>query len=184
MSAIITEQDLSDYIGRDVTDDDGAVFAVESADQTVRTLTEQDFEPLVSTVRLDGSGTDTVFLPQRPVSTVGTVTVNGTAETDFTFTADGRLIRTSDDDPTYATWGVTSQSSAYWPAGRQNIAVTYEHGGTVPSDVRMVALMIAYRLVTQGGALQEQVGDVSRRYAVASTDLTAGERAILTKYRR
>ncbi len=182
--SVITEQDLSDYIGRDVTDDDGATFAVESADQTVRTLTEQDFEPLVSTVRLDGSGTDTIFLPQRPVSTVGTVTVNGTAETDFTFTADGHLIRTSDDDPTYATWGVAAQSSAYWPAGRQNIAVTYEHGGAVPNDVRMVALMIAYRLVTQGGAIQEQVGDVSRRYAVASTDLTAGERAILTKYRR
>ena len=181
---IITEQDLTDYIGRDVSDDAGALFAVDAANQVVTTLTEQDFEPATSIVSLDGTGTDTLLLPQRPVSTVGTVTVNGEAETDFTFTTEGRLIRTSEDAPSYATWSRTEVSSAYWPAGRQNVTVTYEHGGTVPNDVRMVALMIAYRMVSQGGASQEQVGGVTKRYAVASTDLTAGEKAILHKYRR
>jgi hypothetical protein len=47
----------------------------------------------------------------------------------------------------------------------------------------MVALAIATRLIVQGAALQEGRGQASIRYAVASTDLTAGERAILRKYR-
>ena len=181
--ALITTTDLSDYLGRDVSADDGATFAVESANQIVLSLTEQDFEPLTSTVNLDGTGTDTIFLPQRPVSTVGTVTVNGDEDTDFAFTSEGRLIRTVDSE-SYSTWPRTEVPTAYWPAGRQNISVTYEHGGTVPDDIRAVAVMIAYRMITQGGAISEQLGDVSKRYAVASTDLTDGEKAILKKYRR
>lgn len=182
---LIDSQDLSDYLGRDVTDDDGATLAVDAANQIVRTLTDQDFSEATSTVTLDGTGTDSVFLPQRPVNTVGTVAVNGEDVTDFTFNDEGRLVRTSEDDPSFATWAQGYQSTAYWPNGRQNIEVTYEHGaGTVPSDVRMVALMIAHRMVTQGGNLKEQVGDVNRTYAVSSTDLTNGEKAILRKYRR
>lgn len=183
--SFITTEDLSDYLGRDVSSDDGAEFVVDAACQIVRTLSEQDFTEETSTVTLDGTGTDSVFLPQRPVNTVGTVAVNGDVVTDFAFSDEGRLVRTSEDDPTFATWAQGYQSTAYWPNGRQNIEVTYEHGaGTVPSDVRMVALMIAHRMVTQGGNLKEQVGDVNRTYAVSSTDLTNGEKAILRKYRR
>lgn len=181
----ISRQDLSDYLGRDVTTDDGALIAVDSACEVVRTLTEQDFSQVTDTVKLDGSGTDTVLLPQLPVSAAGTVVVNGgTLESDdYTVTAGGHLIRTG-GTATWSAWSQTGYACAYWPKGRQNIEVTYDHGeDTVPSDVRMVALMIAHRLVTQGGATSETVGPVTKRYAVASTDLTAGEKAILRKYR-
>lgn len=184
MSDFITTTEVGDYAGRDLSSDDGAALAVEMACQTVRTLAEQDFEEITTTVSLDGNGTDTLFLSQRPVNTVGTVTVNGEDVTDYTFNEEGRLTRTSEDEPSFATWARTGVSSAYWPAGRQNVAVTYEHGGTVPSDVRMVAMMMAYRMVTQGGATSEQVGDVRKAYAAAATDLTNGEKAILSKYRR
>lgn len=187
-SPFISTTDLSDYLGRDVTSDDGATIAVDSACAVVRTLTEQEFTPttLTESVSLDGNGTDTLFVPQRPVSTVGTVTVNGDEVTDFTYDTEGRITRTSEDEPTFSTWSGAVPSPAYWPTGRQNIGVTYTHGhgGTVPSDVRMVALTLAHRLITQGGAIQEQVGDVRKTYAAASTDLTAGEKAILRKYRR
>lgn len=188
----ISRQDLSDYLGRDVTSDDGALFAVDSACETVRTLTEQDFNTVTETIHLDGSGTDTVLLPQVPVSGAGTVVVNGgTLETDdYTFTEQGQLVRTC-GTATWSTWNQTgygwSGPIAYWPQGRQNIEVTYDHGytgGTVPSDVRMVALMIAYRLVTQGGASSEQIGNTIRSYAISSTDLTANELRVLRKYRR
>lgn len=182
---LITIQDLSDYLGRDVTEDAGAIAVVDAACQIVCTLTGQDFTEDTTTVQLDGSGSDAIFLPQRPVTTVGTVTINGEDATDFTFNAEGRLTRTSEDEPTYSTWASGYQPSAYWPEGRQNVEVTYEHGaGTAPADVRMVALTIAHRMVTQGGAIQEAVGDVSKRYAVSSTDLTSGEKAILRKYQR
>jgi hypothetical protein len=73
-----------------------------------------------------------------------------------------------------------------WPAGRQNVRVTYEYGyATVdfPRDVRAVALSIAARLMVQGVAKSETVGETSITYASASTDLTNGEKAILAKYR-
>ena len=73
-----------------------------------------------------------------------------------------------------------------WPAGRQNVEVTYKHGYTpaeLPRSVRMVALHIASRLVIQGVAQYETIGDVQMRYGVNATDLTDGERRILRKYR-
>ena len=73
----IDVDDLSAYLGRDVGDDDGAVICVDSACSMVQTLTEQDFEAATDTVSLDGTGTDTVLLPQVPVSAAGTVVVNG-----------------------------------------------------------------------------------------------------------
>lgn len=186
MTVFLTTTEFGDYLGRDVSSDDGAALAVEMACEVVRTLTEQDYTETTETIQLDGSGTDLIFLPQRPVTNVGTVTVNGEEETDYAYTENGKLIRTSEDEPTWSTWGQAYQPSSFWPQGRQNIEVTYTHGysGTVPNDVRMVALSIAHRLVTQGGAISEQVGDVRKTYAVSSTDLTNGEKAILRRYKR
>lgn len=186
---MITIEDLSNYVGRDLSSDEGAVAAVSMACETVRTLTEQDFTPTIGeTITLDGSGTDTLLLPQVPVTAAGTVTENGgtlDATLDYTFTADGRLLRT-DGTATLTSWPDGYGPSAYWSQGRQNITVTYDYGyaDSAPDDVRMVALALAHRLVTQGGAISETVGQVSKRYAAASTDLTNGEKAILRKYRQ
>ena len=48
----------------------------------------------------------------------------------------------------------------------------------------MVALSLASRLIVQGVAVKERVGDNQMDYAGPATDLTAGEQAILRKYRR
>lgn len=181
----IDTQDLSDYIGRDVTADDGATIAVDSAIDMVQTLSEQDFIQVTSeTVALDGTGTDVLLLPQVPVTAAGTVVVNGgtlTSGTDYSVTERGHLIRT-EGTASWSSW--STAPVAYWPQGRQNVRVTYDHGyGTVPADVRVVALSIAARMITQGGAVFETVGPVSRRYAAASTELTSGERMILRKYK-
>lgn len=189
MTDFLTITEVGDYIGRDLSADDGAILAVSMACETVRSLTEQDFTPTVgATAILDGTGTDCLLLPQTPVTAAGTVTVDGTAldSGDYSFTTSGELYRT---DGT-ATWadngGYPANPVAYWPQGRRNISVTYDYGyaGSAPDDVRMVALAIANRLITQGGATQETVGQVSKRYAAASTDLTAGEKAILRRYKQ
>lgn len=182
----ISRDDLTDYLGRDVTTDDGALIAVDAACDTVRSVTEQDFNLATETIRLDGSGTDVLLLPQLPVVGAGTVTVNGTAVTDYRATPNGKLIRVG-GTTTYATWASGYANTVYWPEGRQNITVTYDHGyaGTaLPRSVRLVALALASRLIVQGVALQESQGDVSIRYATPATDLTAGEKLILGKYRR
>lgn len=189
MTDFLTVTELGDYIGRDLSSDDGASLAVSMACEAVRTLTEQDFGVVsASTVQLDGTGTDTLLLPQVPVTAAGTVVENGgtlTADQHYTVTSEGHLIKTS-GTADWSTWSSNHRGgTAYWPEGRQNISVTYTHGysGTAPEDVRMVALMIASRLVIQGVNQSAQVGQANYRYAVASTDLTAGERAILRKYK-
>src|SRR5215468_5396646 len=78
-SPFISRQDLTDYIGRDVTADNGATMAVDSACQIIRDLTEQQLDAVVGgTVVLDGTGTDALLLPELPVNGAGTVSVNGT----------------------------------------------------------------------------------------------------------
>lgn len=183
----ISRQDLTDYLGRNVTTDDGALIAVDAACDMVRTLTEQSFNRDTSTITLDGTGTDALLLPELPVNSAGTVEVGGTAVTDYVLGSNGVLIRKYPDPVTIDYWSESRPPEVVWPAGRQNVEVTYDHGyanDDLPRDVRIVALSIASRLIVQGVAQQETLGDASVRYAVASTDLTQGERAILRKHKR
>lgn len=184
----ITEQDLVDYLGRGSTSDPGMLIAVDAACDICRDIAGgQEFNAGTSTITVDGTGTDAILLPQFPVTSAGTVTVNGGTVTDYVLSDNAILLRKTP---------VTAGSSSYysdcvppivWPSGRQNVGVTYVHGytdDTFPRSVRMVALAIASRLVVQGPALEETVGSVRVKYAAAATDLTNGEKAILRRYAR
>lgn len=194
MDPFISRQDLSDHLGRDVTADDGATIAVNVACDMVRTMAEQLFTPLTDTVALDGSGTDFLELPERPVNNVGTVVMNGgtlVENSDYAWATDGRLFRTSGTSFTTWTngWTWIRGGTAFWPPGRQNIVVTYEHGydnggADVPDDVRGVALALAARIFVQTVNAAETQGTDSKRYAANSTDFTSGEKMILDKHRR
>jgi hypothetical protein len=173
----ITREDLTDYLGRDVTEDPGALIAIDAACDTVRTVAEQSFNQATTTYTLDGTGTDALLLPDLPVSAAGTVVVDSGTITEYTLNGNGVLYR--------GTAGCYPRP--VWPAGRQNVVVTADHGyatDDLPRDVRMVALSIAARLAVQGVALEESVGDVRVKYATSATDLTNGEARILRKYRR
>lgn len=175
---LISTQDIVDYLGRGDIADPGMAIAADAASSICRTLAEQTFNQTVGgTAILDGTGTDALLLPELPVTAAGTVLVDGSAVTDYTLNANGILYRGSAGcDP-----------RPVWPSGRQNVTVTYDHGYTqldMPRDVRMVALAIASRIAVQGVAAQESIGTVTIRYAVNSTDLTNGEKAILRKYRQ
>jgi hypothetical protein len=173
----ISQQDLSDYLGRDVTADAGALAVVDAACDVCRDVAEQSFNRVIGgTVTLDGSGTDALLLPELPVSRAGTVLVNGTAVTDYTLNGNGILLRGS----------AGSDPRPVWPSGRQNVTVTYDHGyadADIPRSVRMVALSLAARLIVQGVAKSETIGETSISYAVAASDLTNGELRILRKHR-
>lgn len=176
----VSQQDLSDLLGRDVTTDNGALMALDAACDVIRDLCEQDFNAATETVSLNGTGTDVLLLPQRPVLAAGTVLVNGATVTDYIApTPQGFLYRGT----ATGCW-----SGAVWPRGRQNVQVTYDHGFTVaptnnvPRSIRMVALSIASRLVVQGVAQSETVGDTTVSYGMAASDLTNGEKAIIYSY--
>ena len=180
LDPFISVQDLTDYIGRDVTSDPGALMAIDAACDTIRDITEQDFTYGTTTVSLDGTGTDVLILPQRPVANAGTVLVDGGTIVDYIApTPDGFLYRGS------ATASFNGYAGACWPRGRQNVTVTYEHGFQtldVPRSIRMVAISYAARLVLQGVAQSETVGDVTVSYGMAASDLTDNEKRILIGY--
>ena len=189
LTPFISRQDLTDYLGRDVTADDGALACVDAACDIVRTATEQNINRGTTTGTFDGTGTDTLLLPEMPVSSVGTVEVfelEGTTNTwdtlgtaDYTLNGNGGLHAV--DRAGTATMGHR------WPAGRQNVRVNYVHGyldAEIPRDIRMIALTVASRLLVQGPTLFESLGDLNVRYAAESTALMPTERFLLRKHRR
>jgi hypothetical protein len=169
-TAFITAAELSDFLGRDVSADDGAEAAIEAACQICRDVAGQDLTEATETILLDGTGTDCLVLPGFPTSSVTTVTVGGTADTDFVL-GNGMLFK----------------QAGTWTKGRRNISVKYKHGyrtRDVPASVKQVAKAVAARLLVQApkNAMAEVNGDVSIRYATAPTDLTANELRILRKH--
>jgi hypothetical protein len=180
----ITTTDVVNYLGRGGTADAGIIIATDSACDICRDVAEQTFNQGTTTIKLDGTGTDALVLPEAPVTSAGTVLVAGGTVTDYVLSDNGILFRKqTGTDVDYC----NNYRALTWPVGRQNVQVTYVHGyadADMPRSVRMVALSIAARLVLQGAALQETVGETSVRYAVASTDLTANELRILRKYKR
>lgn len=174
----VTLQDLEDYLGRDLSDSPGGTAAVEMACDVCRDVSEQMFTMGTTTEVLDGTGSDVLLLPERPVNTVGTVMVNGAAVTDFEFTPNGLLFRgTAGSDPRPS-----------WPAGRQNVRVTYAHGYDtleVPGAVRQVALDLAARRLIQGpGATSESLQGIAVSYGTRASELSTNELRILGRYRR
>jgi hypothetical protein len=170
----IDVQDVSDLLGRDVTMDPGTLMAIDSACDMIRGITEQDFNRGTSTETLDGTDTDVLMLPQRPLNAIlGTVMVNGAPELSYAFKPTGELLRGS----------AGNNPRPLWPRGRQNVTVTYDHGyDEVPRDVRMVAVQIAMRLIVQGVAQSETVGDVTISYGQPADNLTVNETRILATY--
>lgn len=184
LAPFITTDDLSDYIGRDVTADNGAAIAIDAACNIVRMVADQTFDQVVGgTLTLDGTGTDCLLLPELPVTAAGTVIEGNTTLVegeDYVLASGGKLIRTG--GTAYTT---SSDYEMVWLAGRQNIRVVCDHGyaGTIPTDVRMVALQIAGRIAVQGIAQSETVAGQSITYASPALDLTPGEKLILSRYR-
>lgn len=172
---LITVTELGDRIGRNLSADAAAIVAVNAASDWCRTIAEQTFTEVSNeTIYMDGTDTDTLLLPQLPVTRVRSVKDGADTVTDWVLSAQGMLFRKSDEG-----------APLVWTAGRQRFTVAYDHGyETIPADIKECALSIASRLIIQGVAQFESLGDSSIRYAVSATDLTNGELRILRKHMR
>jgi hypothetical protein len=150
----ISSADLSDQLGQDVTSSDLAIIAIDSACEIVRSYLDQYLNLVESDeVTLDGTGTYSLLLPQRPVVAVNSVEIADEADPEFYLDDAGILYRTD---------GVV------WTKGHGNVTVDYDHGYAfhesdvdgarrMPSDIRRVALELASRIWVSQGTQTGQV---------------------------
>lgn len=182
---LFTLSELASYLQRDL-DTATALLAQQGAQKIVRTYCRQDITSATYTAaNLAIRAEDTywrVDLPQRPVSAVTTVSVNGTAYTlgtDYAWNGASAYIR-------LARLVYTSASFQDEPRA----TVTYTAGySTTPEDVKDVALAVAARQYDNPRGLRmESIDDYSGTRAGADDDLAgvsllAAEKAILDRYR-
>lgn len=149
------------------------------------------------TVILDGSGNNTMLLPELPVTSVSLVIQdsdtsfpktlldqsNGSnAEYTFVGGRKGMLIRRKGRFVSYG----DDQTAQYgcWPGRRQSVTVTYTHGyPVIPAELQLLCVTVASRAWAQDGATQETVGTYIAQYAGQPGVLTEAEMKMLGRYR-
>jgi hypothetical protein len=104
-------------------------------------ITGRAFRPRGRRISLDGTGTDTVTLPDFDIVRLVSVSVDGTALTL--------------SDITIQPWGGLTYGPGTWTSGVGNVDLLYEYGlRTVPSKIRREALNLA-KSYLQESPLQE-----------------------------
>lgn len=131
--------ELAAYLQRDPFADGAettsAQLALDIATSIVVARTGQDFAPVVGdTITLDSGGED-IYLPQRPVNAVTSVTTRGRGSTSST---------TATLNAEYEVRGHRLRwvgLGGVWP---YEVTVTYDHGyATIPDDVKGATLAVA-----------------------------------------
>lgn len=175
MAMFATVQELEDFTdasfttGRATLAIELASAACQSAAKSVNGTIEQ-IEDDERT--FDGSGTALLTLPAWPVTDVSLIEVDGTEVTNFTWSRNGVLERTS----------------GYWPKGRQNIVATFTHGfADVPTEIKAVTLQAASRAILNPARLNSfSDGQVSVGFGGGGTgtqvlDLLSSERDMVVR---
>lgn len=124
--AYVTLQDVRDFgIGADIATDQQVSAAIVLWSQVIDRLTGQWFEPRSMTIRLDGSGRDTLHLPV-PIISVSSLKVNGESTALATDRYTLYTSRTIPDDrlnPRIRLGGAGS----YWTGGGPIYAVGFQN---------------------------------------------------------
>lgn len=168
--SLATPDELADYLGieLDTADTARAQLILDGATGTIQAHTRQTLTAVAGdTVILAGTTDRVLALPQRPVTSVTTVVLDGVTITDHTV-YQSALIRDGG-------WGDTDEY----------VTVTYDHGYTVIPDVlREVCLSLAARRYVNPElvAMRQHVGTVMTQFQVGD-GLTRSEKDILRPWR-
>jgi hypothetical protein len=188
----ISTGDLSAVVGQDVAGDDLAQIAIDSSCEMIRSYLGQRLNYLADEeVMMGGSGGMALVLPEMPIVSITSITVDGTEETDFVYVKKAGLVYRGD--------------SQTWPRGVANIAVTYSHGYAVqesdveldptddtplpdrmPSDIRRVALALAQRIFVSAGTVlgaksSETISPDSYSYTISESASQAAAQAVIQR---
>lgn len=171
MSAFVTVDDYNAAF-QTTADEDAVQFALDAACTQIRKYLSQDLDLVTDDEQpFDGTGHQTLLLPQLPVLAVNSVFIDKDEDTEEEVT-----------DYKVGFGGILYRRCG-WPWGVQNITVDYDHGfEEIPADLKSVALGIARFVATPiteealGGITSETIGGYSytRDLGAASSVATTG----------
>ncbi len=183
MTAFATVEDLATILQRPITGDEttaaGLLLGLASAE--IRGYCRQQLSADTSTAVLRGTWTRDLELPERPVTAVSSVEIDGEPITDWAWDGLNSIRRTPFD---------LTDIGAHWGGPARVVTVSYDHGfDPIPEVIRGRCIAIVLRaLGAAPGVVSEQLGSYSVSYdrALASelVALTVEDRRTLRRYRR
>jgi hypothetical protein len=163
----VTPQGIAQFLGRTIEDDNFlANLMCSMASQAVRSYVNQMISFVNDDeVNIDGSGSDSLLVPQIPVVRVNSVTTHDRWLGNETLLEDDDFVIDAEHG---ILWRVDQEC---WPRGHKNIALDYDHGWNVgvdtgsaqpednpiehvPADILLVALRVATRGYLAGTSIE------------------------------
>ena len=204
---LATTDDVAALLQRDLTATEltNATRLLGMASDMVRRYTRQTLHQVTETVVLPGNWDNSLVLPQRPVTNVASVLINGAAPSYQVWrTIDDTLfLGTGAYQPDFgvllwggnALWGPAGSNTgpqatgATWGGPQAQITVTYTHGfATIPGDiVNVVAGLVAIAIASPVGVQSEKIGGYQVGYTRSeggAMALQAADKEILNYYRK
>lgn len=174
MTAFATNADLATRLGVTLTSEmeTRADALLADASDVIRDEVGQQITETTETITIPGTTDERILLPQRPVISVASVTLDGTELGEGTdwFLEGNEIVRM----PSSITLGVDTiiNSEFSFPLGtgfgweEQTLTITYTHGyATVPGKVKAICLEMVVRVwVNPGSVAREAIGDTSTVY--------------------
>lgn len=172
---------------------DGATALIQS--EANQTLAQAE-----TTAVLAGTWDSSLLLPERPVTAVGAVSLNGVplaSGGDFEWNSRqllrrGTLFGVNLGAPDLWRYrpGAAFGTASHWGGPESTVTVTYTHGyATIPEDIVTVCLQIAARaILNPAGVQSESLGAYAVRYGTAdggpTMTLSDAERKVIRQYRQ
>lgn len=202
MTSFASTAELASFLNRTIAvgaETTRAQLMLDLATAAIQNWCRQTISSAETTALLPGTWSQDLELPERPVTAVDTVEIDGVETTDWDWNDRGVLRRGAasfaqtstlnapgDDDPT--TQGATG-AAQHWGGPQSTVAVTYTHGfATIPADIKAVCLAVAGRALTsEPGVKQESLGAYSVTYggdSAGGVTIVPADMALLRRYRR
>lgn len=202
MTSFASTADLASFLNRTIAvgaETTRAQLMLDLATAAIQNWCRQTISSAETTALLPGTWSQDLELPERPVTEVDTVEVDGVATTDWDWNERGVLRRgaasfaqtsvvNAAGDADSTTQGAAG-SAQHWGGPQATVSVTYTHGfATIPADIKAVCLAVAGRAFTsEVGVKQESLGAYSVTYGGGGADgvtITPADMTLLRRYRR
>jgi len=178
MTAFFTHIELAQQLqlDPDTINNETALMLADLTSDIIRDELRQQINQATETITLYGDGSELIMLPERPVTAVDTVLLDGQPVTPIDWRTNGALRRVLYPGSQYA-----NQQVWCWPRGVP-VQVTYTHGYTaVPNTIKAVALeLAAAAYMNPSAATSQTAGPYTMTIAATLSD---EQRTRLDRYR-